>query len=350
MAQNQPISREVRRSNSNDTSASEEDVKIALEMEKNGTPIPESLKSAVEEYKTKNNAKDEKDKDPKEEQVHDAPEEVDDPENEDEPKDPAEGDEGEDKDKDNKQPTKEKKPDDEGNKKQVVPEADGRPVRVMPIKKFDSIKKGWKEREDELVNENSTLKTELDKLRKAQEEGSQKKFEERASELANKIGMDQEDLKSLIDFLKGEVKLPDEVLKKIQNQEEQPKPKEDDDKEFWKKQDDQFDSEFESALKEPGADKDMAKYKDKIKDLAFTDGYNTKSIWELWTRFIKPKYSSKKAPPENPDGVTPTGEEMDWEEIAKDPAKIKALSIENAEKFQTYMANKNPRQIRRPGR
>jgi len=355
----QQISREVKRSNTTDTSATEEDIKIALDMEKNGTPIPESLKSAVDEYKNKNQQppqevkKDEDEEEPGSERETGARQQDKDNQQTPKPKPDAEKkEEDEDDGDDFDDVDKEKKSDGEGKNNVVPKKPTDRPVRFMPIEKYKSKKEGWEKRENDLVTENTSIKAELENLRKAQEQGNQKKFDERVDELADKLGMDKDQVTSLVEFLKGEVKLPDEVLKKVQEggTTETPKPsKEEEQKKFWKEQDDKFESDFEAALKEKDADPLMAKYKDKIKKFAFTEGFEKKSVWEIWTRDVKPVYVNKKPPADGPNGFTPTSVELDWEEISKDPEKIHNLTIEQAAKFQDYMGSKS-RTIRRPGR
>ncbi len=358
---NKPISREVKRSNVTDTSATEDDIKIALDMEKNGTPIPDSLKSAVDEYKNKNNQQPPQKEEEKEEENEEesgtehgtgAHQQKKDDQQPPKPKPNAEKKEEDEEDEEDLEDVdKEKKSEDEG-KNNVVPKKPlDRPVRFVPIEKYQSKKDGWKKREQELITENTSIKTELENLKKAQEQGNQKKFDERVNELADKLGMDKDQVTSLVEFLKGEVKLPDDVLKKVQEagKSEPPKPsKEEEEEKFWKEQNDKFDSDFESALKMKGADPEMVKYKDKIKKLAFAEGFEKMSIRELWTFEVKPKYVNKKPPADNPNGFTPSGVELDWEEVAKDPEKIKSLTIDQAAKFQDYMGNR-PRTIRRPG-
>jgi hypothetical protein len=353
MFEKKVINREVRISNNADTSASEEDVKIALDMEKNGTPIPDSLKDAVEQYKKNQNPPHkENEEEPEPKETHDPAEDEEEETEELEtpPKNDAEKSKKEiKKEGESEDLNKEKKPPDEGKKNVVPSNQMERPIRAMPIGKFNKIKENWEKEKEELLSKSKDLETQVQNLTKAFNEGNQKKVDDRINELAEKTGLEGADLKALIEVIKSEVKIPDDILKKIQEKSnDQPTENaEDKEKKVWSEQDKQFDSEFESALNDNGADKSMEKYKDKIKELAFTDGYQSKSVWELWTRFIKPKYVNKKAPPENPSGNPSTLESKNWEEIAKDPQKIRDLSTKEAEEFTEYMASKSTREIRR---
>ena len=224
----------------------------------------------------------------------------------------------------------------------------------MPIEKYIAKKEAWKERESELLKELDLTKSKLAEYDKAKGNDNEKRMEQILKDAAEKSGLDEETLKTIFSSMEEGVvkplqsKITDlEVAIKKANESKEPTPEELQ-KKSDKEQDDKFDDEFKTTLKSPDADSEMAKHKEEIKTLAFTKGYETKSVWEIWTRFVKPKVATKKAPPESPSGQGGgTGSNKDWEEIAKDPEKIRNLSIDDASKFQDYMGSQKPRPIRR---
>lgn len=367
--QQTPGGREVRRTE-RVSDVSEDDIKIAVELKAEGKEIPESLRPALAAYEAKQGGT------PAPKPVIPNPEDEEEEEEEDgsgggaghsseeknpdgTPKIPKTPNAAEKKEKKEKKPgdvsgDEDEEEDDEGNKNPVGPKNHSeRPIRAMPISKYNAKHEAWKERETELVNELNLTKGKLAEYDKAKTEDNTKKMEQILKDAAEKSGIDEEQLKVIFSTMEEGVIKPlsakvnelAEALKKA-NEAKAPTPDEQE-KLKWKEQDKKFDQEFDSALTGADADPEMAKHKDAIHELAFTEGYENKSVWEIWTRYVKPK-ANKKAPGESPNGQPGGGAagDKDWEEIAKDPAKVRALSIEDAEKFQTYMGSK-PRPIRR---
>jgi len=325
---------------------SEDDIKIALDMEKDGTPIPESLKNAVEDYKSKNNLSEKKDD---EDDAGSRPSDEK-PDNKDKSDDTPVAGEDNDKpeDKDNKPDDKDNDDDDEDL---VDPDKSSqRQVRAMPIDKFKAKRDAWKEREKELLGELEVSKSKIAEFEKAKSNDNEKKMEQILKDAAEKSGLDEDTLKTIFSSMEEGIVKPlhtkivelEEAVKKASE-----KPADEKQRLQDKEQDDKFDNEFALTLKQADADPEMSKYKEEIKELAFTKDNVSKSVWEIWNRVLKPKLSTKKAPPESPSGQGGgTGAKVDWEEISKDPEKIRNLSIEDAQKFQEYMGSK-PRPIRR---
>lgn len=347
--------REIRRAE-RVSEISDEDIQIALEMEKEGTPIPESLKESVEAYKAKTNPSKpdpDKDKDEEDEEGADTRPDDEDPDKKPDfkPSPVADDDKNKGGKKGKKSEGEDENEDDEGD---VDPDKHSqRSIRAMPIDKFKAKKEVWKEREKELLDELNLTKSKLTEYEKAKGDDNTKRMEQILKDAAEKSGIDEDTLKTIFSSMEEVAVKPlqSKVLEleaavKKASEGKEPTPEERQRK-LDKDQDDKFDKEFDSTLKQSDADAEMAKHKKEIYDLAFTKGHETKSVWEIWTRFVKPKVATKKAPPESPTGQGGgTGGDKDWEEISKDPEKIKNLSITDAEKFQAYMGNK-PRQIRR---
>lgn len=331
---------------------SNDDLKIAIELDKEGKQIPDSLKPALEAHKAEHGGSPIKKVDEKPEEDAVPLPKVD------APKDPPE---------DPKKPVAGGKDDDGGESGDDTKGEDGRaedesnvelknpskrPVRAMPISKFNAKNEAWKEQKAELLGELDVAKAKIAEFEKASKAGDENKMEEILKTAAEKSGIDEDTLKTIFSVMEDgaikplQAKIADlESAIKTANVAKAPTA-DDAEKAKWKEQDDKFEEEFVSTLKGADTDPEMAKHKDEIKELAFMEGYESKSVWEIYTRFVKPK-ANKKAPAENPNGNGGgTKSDTDWDAIATDPEKIRALSLSDAEKFQNYMASK-PRPIRR---
>lgn len=324
---------------------SDDDLNIAIKLHEEGKPVPESLQPALEAHlksqgqpQHKENDEDDEKKD--KDQVT--------PEQEPDEEDESEEDEEEDENQPPK-PTKDETPpqNDKGKEGDKVTPPKPRGVKTVPLDKLLGEREAWEKEKSELTKK-------IEDLGKSQETDTAKEFEKKLDEVSDKTGLDKEDLRELVGLSTASLKKElDDLRTSVTSGHE--KTEEEKQKEYWDDQYNRFDTEFEAALKEKGADPEMAKYKDQIKELAFTEGYNSKSLWELWTRYVKPNAIKKKKSFDGGDenegdgsgGVDTT--EKDWEAIAKDPSKIAALSIEEKAKFTEYMGNRDRnRPIRRP--
>lgn len=343
---------------------SEDDLQIAIQLDKEGKEVPASLQEALAEHKTKSGSpaapKGDEGGSPGDPNPGQKPKSEDDPSK----KKPTagEGEGGEGGDDDNGEGEGGGK-EGEGNKNVVPDKPLERAARMLPYSKFQTQKEKWEKRETELLKKleetENSHKAEIEALRKANAAGDQKQFDTAVKELAEKTGLDTEQITALTDFFKGMIPaISPEILDKLkkleEKKEEKPGAPSDDDpvakeEKFWKKQEEDFDKEFTAELKKSSTDPEMEKHKDEIKELAFTDGFTKKSVWEIWNRHVKPKHTSKNPPPESPGGFNggSGSQEKDWDAISKDPEAIKNLSIADAEKFTEYMGSKSRRPIRR---
>lgn len=363
---NEPLETEsgrpIRRRESGSAEVTDDDVKIALEMQANGTPIPASLEPAVAAYKAKNGgapAAGDDDDDSPDDDTEDGEEGEpkgsgdpapvdgeDDDEDDEDPDAPAAGEKGKAPKESDDGAGDEDDDDDEGDGRSPKP-IDQRPVRTIPIGKFQHAKKTWKDRESELTRQLEDRDRTITELSAAVKEKSSADVEKQLSELSEKTGIPVDSLKPLVDYIKGSVALPKELIDRINSVGAAAPSEKEQEEKFWKQQDENFNRDFDAALKEPGVDKGMAAHKEAIRELAFTKGYERKSIWEIYTRFVKPAATRKGAPPESPTHTPSTTGEKRWREIANDPAAIAALSIADAEKFTEWMGNQGSREIRR---
>lgn len=364
------VNREVRRGAGESGTVSDADIEIALKMEKKGTPIPDSLKSHVEAYKAKNagggtptpkpKPKSGKDEDEEEEQEPESGADDDEEEEEDSEDDSESADDEEENDEDESDSEDDDEDEDDeegdpGRKKNKKPKSGSdpseRPVRTVPISKFQAVKKKGKERLDAALAEVEGLKGTIAELQKSKTKETEEQFQARLKAAAEEIGMNPEDLGKLASFMKKELAIPEGLMKKLEAAgSESPAPtksKEEQKKEFWNRQFEKFDADFEARLKLPGVDSEMAEHKKAIRDLYFTDGHTHESIYEIWNLHVKPNLTRKKKGVDSPGNGPGAGNELNWEEIAKDPEKIRALTVEQKAKFTEYMGKNSRRTIRR---
>lgn len=170
-------------------------------------------------------------------------------------------------------------------------------------------------------------------------------YEEEVTKLSEEIGLGVEEIKKLDTFFASRHKLPDAVVQELKESREE-KAK----REFWEKQDAKFDEQFDGYVK---VEPEMLKHKDTIKELAFTEGYETISPWEIFTRFVKPNLE----PPRTKGAEAPSGGsgspsvESDYSKIVNNPEEIKKLRENPQEwaKFDKWLQeNYGKAQIRRP--
>ena len=367
---------EIRRTNRDPGPISEDDIKIAEGLEKQGLEIPESLKVAYEAHKAKNQTpaptpdpapdpKPEEEKDKKDETgagdtVDPQPTE----DNKDKKSKSKKSDAAkDDKDKDDKS-GKEPGGEGEGEGGEGTVDLNKHPkrsTRQVPYSKLKHSREAWEKKEGELLKQLKIATDKLEEYKTAKTEKDEVKIKEILKAAAEKSGLEEDVLKSILDTIEelrvkplaSKIKVLEKAVEDATSKSEP--TQEEKDKKEEEEQDDKFDKDFEAALKADDADPEMANHKEEIKKFAFMEEHIARSIWEIYTRFVKKAKSEKKAPPENPSG---TGgdqpSDKNWEEIAKDPKKIAALSTDpgpkgepsEAEQFQTHMGNK-PRPIRR---
>ncbi len=335
-----------------DATVSQDDINIALAMEAKGSEVPDSLKPALEEYKKNNPDKFKKDEPkpaddatpadpaPKPAEVPAVPKK--DPE-------PKKGDEEGDEE------------DDEEGDRPVGDPNNRRPVRYIPIKKYKSEKEAWKSEEGRLIKDNEDLKKKVEDLSKAKAGETAQEYEDRIAKAAEQTGFAKDDLKTLLDFIKGEVGMPEDLIKKLK---EAPaatpaapaKTQAERDAEIWAKQDESFAKEFTAATKEANADPEMANHMEAVKKIAFTPTGANRSIWEIWTRIVKPKVEKKAKSPDGPGGLPAggSGDAIDFETLANDPQKqvefLRGATVKQKGEFSDFMGKRSRPVLRRNGK
>jgi len=323
---------------SKSTGVSEDDLSIAITLDEEGKEVPESLKPALEAYKAQDGGVPNKKDEHASIENDGAPagSQDDEPENKPKPKEEVQ--------KPPKNEDGEGESDDEGEegKAKVVPQTK-RPIKTIPLKKHLDSKKEWDDEKEKLVKEIDTLKT-------SHVEDSAKKFDEKLKAVADKTGMDMEDLRELVNLSTESVQQV--IDTKLQAPPAVQQSEEEKETEFWKKQDDAFNIDFATAVsKFKDKDPEMEKHKDEIKDLFFMEGHTDESIYEIWTLHVKPTTTVKKKSIEGPGDFNGGNDsEMDWAEIAKDPEKIANLTLAQKEQMTDFLGKQSHRTIRHPGR
>jgi len=348
------------------------DIEVALKMEEKGSEVPDSLKPALEKYKKDNPDKfpagDEPDGDDPatpEDPSKDSPESK--PEAKPDESKPTDPGTDSDEDDDAGDDEGDEEDDDDAGEDPVGSKKKRRPVRYIPIKEYKDQKKNWATREGTLVTEVDGLKKKIEELSGSKADDDKKTFEENLEQVANETGFAKGDLQKILDLIEKKVALPADLVERLKKQSESPAPEStpaapaksqaEQEKEMIEAQVTEFENEFTTALAEPGADPEMAKHKKAIQRLAFTKGFTTKSVWELYTRFVKPKADKAKKGIDTP-GSQPgsgSGESADFASLAADPVKqrefLRSASMDEKEKFTEYMGRQNAgNRVRRAGK
>lgn len=297
----------------------EDDIKIAEGLIKDGIALPPDLKAAYDAHKKSNDT---------------TP--------------PAQGGDSHDDDdeaKAKKEANDKKKAEDEAaaeieRKRKELEDGGGsgdskpptpRPVQSVPLPKYLETEKRAKTAEEKVI----ALETQLNNLPAKSDED----YEKEVTELAAGLGLEVAEVKKLDAFFAKRHQLPPEALAAIK-QVQQTKDQET----FWEQQFSRFDTEFAAELdtlkkSDPNEAALMESNKEKIKELAFTDGYNNRSIWELHTRFVKTAVEPNRKTVESPAGGSAGagGGGRDWAKVSADPAAIRALSKAEFEEFDKWL-------------
>lgn len=230
---------------------------------------------------------------------------------------------------------------DKGDDGVISPPPPARSIKTVPLAKYLETEKTVKKLEKDLSEALTKLQS-----------SSQDDFEKDVATLAERIGLEPDQIKELDAFFSKRHQLPPDVLETLKEG-KQIKEQED----FWKKQNERFDQEFAAEVEtlkssDPAEAKLMENQKAAIQELAFTEGFQTKSAWELWNRHVKPTLEPSRKTFERPGsgnaGASPSS--RDWASIAKDPAKIRALSSSDYEEFSKWLESQDGSSRMRPAK
>lgn len=312
-----------------------DDLKMAEDMEKEGKPVPPDLKAAYDAFKASKGgnpdasqgAAKKDDEDPTKKAAET------DPQRQEDPQKPAD------------QPDPKVFKDDEGKNGGDVAPPVPRGVKTVPLAKYLDAE-----------NQNKTLAqkvTELEKQLTDLPKKSDEDYEKEIEALAADVGLSVDEIKKLDGFFAKHHQLPPEVLESVKQAQDAKKQES-----YWNEQFQKYDGEFikdVATLKESDATEAalMEKHAEAIKELAFTEGYNHKSPWEIWTRFVKPNLDPERKTIEAPSGSGGAGaaaQRKDWATISKDPAKIRQISKEDWPEYEKWLEAQDGSNLRRAKR
>lgn len=210
---------------------------------------------------------------------------------------------------------------DEPDKAEVEPKP-VRPVKAVPVKKYQDEKRKWKE-------QNSNLKLEIEKLQQAKPDQSETEKELDLGELAEEYGVDKEFVNKLASKISAKAQLPDTDKAKL-------------DFLTAKYETEKADTEFDSAvgkLQEDYPDEPIADYKDKIKKLGYTEGYTELSTYELYFRLVKPEIPTKKKTAEKTKSSGEVSKEvLDYDNVSE--TDIDNMSDTEFDEYTEHQASK----------
>lgn len=232
----------------------------------------------------------------------------------------------------------------EGEKGGVVAPPEPRGVKTVPLDTKIKLDKEIQQ----LKKDKNALEGQLSNLPEKTDED----YEKEVAEVAESIGIDVTAVKKLETLFAKKHQLPAEVLETIKEAKQITETNV-----YWEKQGEKFDEEFGSDVSEIKKTDEaeallMEKNKERIRELAFTFGYNNKSSWEIWTRYVKPSLTPGKKTVETPDtggvGGAPGG--RDWSKVVNDPVAIRGLSKKEFEEFDKWMESQSGGTTLRPAR
>lgn len=209
-------------------------------------------------------------------------------------------------------------------KEEVVMEEEisERPIKAIPIYKYTSEKKEWRKQEEE--------------------------YKKTIEDLTNKIGTNppanRDDIKSLADKYAVDENLVNDLVGLVSSKTKTDIPQDLKDKLDFvsslydeKKQETGFEKEFSALEKDYPEVKDN---KDQLKELAFTDGYQNKSLFEIYFRSVKKDIPIKKKSAEPSRGGSQASvKSIDFSTVTEED--IEKMGSKEFEEYQNYLSSKS---------
>ena len=238
-----------------------------------------------------------------------------------ESKDDAEA-KGDDKSEEVKEEANEGKSEEKSKEEDTVESKAHRPVKAVPVAKYQNEKHKWREKESKLLEEIESLKTNTTK--------SEETKSTDLDELAEEYNLDPEFVKKLTDTISSKSKLSDDDKRKLEFLSE-------------KYEREKADTEFTDVVTKFATDypdEPIKEHLDKIKELAYTEGHTDQSVFELWFRYIKPNLPQVKHTAEKSRKTSETNKDIDFNDPNLD---IDSLSDEDFDKYTEVQASKEKR-------
>ena len=289
-----------------------------------GDVVDKETKEIMDELKL--DTKDADSKDATEEDTEDKSKDKKEEDSKEEDSDEAEDDakaEGDKKSEDKKEEDAVEGEEEEGTEEEDKVESKAhRPLKAVPVAKYQGEKKKWKEKESTLLEEIETLKKNPN--------STEKETDASLKELAEEYNLDEKFVDKLAANVGSKSKMSDEDRAKL---------------DFLsnKYETEKADTEFNEVIKKLATDypdEPVKDHMDKIKELAYTEGYLELSTYELWFRHIKPNLPKVKKTSEKSRTVTESSDELDLTDPNLDSTK---LNDDQFDKWSDAQASKEKR-------
>ena len=267
------------------------------------------------------------DKEPKEPKEPEEPKEPKTPE----PTDPKEPEEP----KEPKEPEEPKEP--------KTPASVERPAQFMPLAKFNDLKSKWEsDKQAEISKAREETKAEYEtKIQELSGKPASAKLDSEITKFAEERGLDEDVIKGIVDLVRTTQTTIDpnvqNVISDLVKDREQ--------NALIAKHEGLFDEEM-SNLQKDYPDEPISSLKEKLHELAFSEGYNKQSLFEIYFRHVKPTTEKKKTFEPSKGGVSRT-QSLDPNKILEDPNAVNDLSDEDFDKLSEQLGEKRTVRLRR---
>lgn len=249
------------------------------------------------------------------------------------PDNKPEGNDSEDEEDEDKEP-KNKEPE---NKEPKSKSAE-RPAHYMPLAKYNDEKEKWKSElsaKDQALAEAQAKIAELSKgVGDLADKPEGANLDGKIAKFAEAHDLEPDVVKGLVEMARESAgpALPPEVMKAVQDLVKQNEAN------TTLQHHEQLFKEELADLQKDFPDEPIDSLKDKLHELAFSEGTNTKSLYEIYFRNIKPNYSKSKSAEPSKGGTNRSGS-VDFDKIKDDPEAINNLSDEEFDRFSEQAAS-----------
>lgn len=204
-----------------------------------------------------------------------------------------------------------------------------RPVRAMPIAKYQKKKDKW---QADIAERDAKIAELEERATKAEANTPEaKKIVSETKALSEKYNVDEDLLSDLTGVITKNIGRTDPKIDALLAREEQAK------------QDNAFDDEVKTLLDDNSLSDDdregIKSSKKEIKELAFTEENKNSSVYEIFFRKIKPTMTGKKSAEVSKGGTK--GDLVDYDKVTEDD--IDKMSGKEFDKYSEYMEKKHSR-------
>lgn len=219
-----------------------------------------------------------------------------------------------------------------------------RPAQFMPLAKFNDQKAKWEEQkkaEIEKVRQETAAEYET-KIQELSGKPASAKLDDEIAKFAEEKGLDEELIKGIVGLVRNtqqssmDPKVQSVITELVKEKEYNA---------TLAQHENLFNDEI-ANLQKDYPDEPISSIKEKLHALAFSEGYNTKSLFEIYFRHYKPSVEKKKTFEPSKGGVSRT-QPVDPNKVMEDPNAINNLSDEEFDKMSEELGQKRTLKIRR---